>query len=138
MRKKSEKRGNWYLLTGLILGVVFGLVYAWVVSPVEYVDAGPNTLREDFKDQYRLLVALAYQADNNYARAQARLNELKDPDIARSVAMQAQRFLADGRSGAGNTLTRTLAVALGEAQLRSYLAHRDSADANCQPDSTRW
>ena len=114
MRKKSEKRGNWYLLTGLILGVVFGLVYAWVFSPVEYVDAGPNTLREDFKDQYRLLVALAYQADNNYARAQARLNELKDPDIARTVAMQAQRFLADGRPEAETRSLGLLAVALGE------------------------
>jgi len=114
MRKRSEKRGNWYLLTGLILGVVLGLVYAWAVSPVEYVDAGPNSLREDFKDQYRLLVALAYLADNNYARAQARLNELRDPDIARTVAMQAQRFLADGRPEMETRSLGLLAVALGE------------------------
>jgi hypothetical protein len=114
MRKKLERRGNWYLLTGLILGVMFGLVYAWVVNPVEYVDAGPSTLREDFKDQYRLLVAIAYQADNNFARAKVRLDQLKDPDIASSIAMQAQRFLADGHPESETRALGLLAVALGE------------------------
>lgn len=114
MRKRSEKRGNWYLLTGLILGVVLGLVYAWMVSPVEYVDAGPYSLREDFKDQYRLLVALAYLADNNLERAQARLDQLKDPDIAQTVAMQAQQYLANGRSELETRSLGLLAVALGE------------------------
>jgi hypothetical protein len=113
MKRKPEKRGHWYLLTGLILGVVFGLVYAWVFSPVEYVDAGPNSLRADFKDQYRLLVALAYLADNNLVRAEARLNTLKDADIAGSVAMQAQRYLADGKPEIETHSLSLLAVALG-------------------------
>ena len=114
MSRRSERRGNWYLLTGLILGIALGLVYAWVVSPVEYVDAGPYSLREDFKDQYRLLVALAYLADNNFERAQARLDQLKDPDIAQTVAMQAQRYLADGHPETETRSLGQLAVALGE------------------------
>lgn len=114
MSRRSERRGNWYLLTGLILGIALGLVYAWVVSPVEYVDAGPYSLREDFKDQYRLLVALAYLADNNLERAQARLDQLKDPGIAQTVAMQAQRYLADGHPETETRSLGLLAVALGE------------------------
>lgn len=136
MRKKSEKRGNWYLLTGLILGVILGLVYAWVVSPVEYVDAGPNTLREDFKDQYRLLVALAYLADNNYARAQARLNELKDPDMAQTIAMQAQRFLADGRPEMETRSLGLLAVALGEGPTPIVTLHTSTASPTPSPTFT--
>lgn len=117
MKKRAQKRGNWYLLTGLILGVGLGLVYAWMISPVEYVDAGPYSLREDFKDQYRLMIALAYMADDNFERAKARLDQLKDPNIAQTIAMQAQRFLADGRPEMETRAIGMLAVALGEGPL---------------------
>jgi hypothetical protein len=113
MSNRSEKRGNWYLLTGLILGVILGLLYAWVVSPVVYVDAGPYSLREDFKDQYRLLVALAYLADHNFPRAQKRLDQLDDPEIAKTIAMQAQRAVADDRPELETRALGQLSVALG-------------------------
>jgi hypothetical protein len=113
MSKPPEKRGNWYLLTGLVLGVVLGLVYAWVVSPVVYVDAGPYSLREDFKDQYRLLVALAYLADNNFPRAQARLHQLDDPEIGKTIARQAQRAEADAHPDLETRALGQLALALG-------------------------
>ena len=32
-----EERGPWYLLTGLIIGVIFGLVYAWRKGMLEWV-----------------------------------------------------------------------------------------------------
>ena len=35
---RDEERGHWYLLTGLILGFVLGLLYAWLVQPVKFVD----------------------------------------------------------------------------------------------------
>ena len=57
-----DQRGPWYLLTGLVLGVALGLVYAWVLAPVKYVDTVPDMLREDYKAQYRALVAAAYMA----------------------------------------------------------------------------
>ena len=136
MKKKPEKRGNWYLLTGLILGVAFGLVYAWVVSPVQYVDAGPNSLREDFKDQYRLLVALAYLSDNNYVRAEARLKELKDPDIAQTLAMQAQRSLADGKTEMETRALSLLAVALGEGPTPVVTMPTATATVAPSPTST--
>ena len=80
-----EERGSWYLLTGLVIGIVLGLLYAWVVSPIEYVDTSPNTLRSDYQDTYRLNIALAYQATGDLARAQARLNLLGDEDSALAV-----------------------------------------------------
>lgn len=110
-----DERGSWYLLTGFVLGLGFGLVYAWLISPVRYVDTSPASLRADFKDQYRALIAAAFAANGNLPRAQARLELLDDPDAVRSLAEQAQRTLAEGRSASEAQALGILAVALGQA-----------------------
>jgi hypothetical protein len=92
----DQNRGNWYLLTGLILGLIMGIVYSWVISPVSQVDTHPRMLRTDYKDIYRLLISRAYQANNNLPRAEARLNLIGDDEPALALAAQAQRFLAEG------------------------------------------
>lgn len=92
----NEERGPWYLLTGFVIGLVLGVIYAWLISPVQYVDNPPSALREDFKDQYRTLIALAYGASGDLGRARARLNLLGAPDAQRSLAAQAQRMLSQG------------------------------------------
>jgi hypothetical protein len=91
----EQNRGNWYLLTGLVLGLALGLIYAWVISPISEVDTHPNLLRDDYKDIYRSLISRAYQANNNLPRAEARLELIGDDDPALALAAQAQRFLAE-------------------------------------------
>jgi hypothetical protein len=91
----EQNRSNWYLLTGLLLGLAMGLIYAWVFSPVTEVDTHPNLLRDDYKDIYRSLISRAYQANNNLPRAEARLALIGDDDPALALAAQAQRFLAE-------------------------------------------
>jgi len=91
-----EERGPWYLFTGLVLGLAAGLVYAWLISPVRYVDTAPASLRADFKDQYRALIAAAYLASGDVERAKARLSLLKDDDVAQQLAIQAQLAQAAG------------------------------------------
>jgi len=91
---KSD-RGHWYLLTALIIGLSLGLVYSWVVSPLSQKDTHPATLREDYKDVYRALIARAYQANRNLPRAEARLELLGDEEPALALAAQAQRSLAE-------------------------------------------
>ena len=81
----TDDRGPWYLATGLILGLALGLVYAWVLFPVQFIDNAPSSMREDFKDQYRALVAVAYVANGDLGRAQARLALLGDPDVFRAL-----------------------------------------------------
>jgi hypothetical protein len=109
-----ENRGPWYLLTGFVLGAFLGLLYAWVVSPVEYVDTSPAAMRADFRDQYRALIASAYVANRDIARAQARLNLLNDRDVARTLAEQAQHTLADGGSPEVAQALALLALDLGQ------------------------
>jgi hypothetical protein len=94
---KKDQRGSWYLLTGLIVGLGLGLLYSWIISPVRYVNTEPASLRADFKEQYRALIAAAYLSNGDLQRARARLALLDDPDIAQTIAIQAQ--LALDRAG---------------------------------------
>jgi hypothetical protein len=111
----NEKRGPWYLLTGLIIGIGLGLLYAWVIRPVQYTNTTPSSLRADFKDQYRVMIAAAYMANGDLLRARARLELLQDADLYRALAEQAQRTLADGSSQQEARALGVLAVALGQA-----------------------
>ncbi len=111
----NDRRGPWYLLTGLIIGIALGLVYAWAIRPVQFINTFPSTLRADYKDRYRALIAAAYLADNNLVTARARLDYLKDQDLYRTLAEQAQRTLAEGKSSQEARALGLLAVALGQA-----------------------
>ena len=110
----EENRGAWYLLTGVVLGLVLGLVIIWL-RPVEYVDTSPSSLRADFKDRYRALIAAAYLSDGDVVRARARLELLGDTDAFRALAEQAQRTLAEGNSPQESRALGLLAVALNPA-----------------------
>jgi hypothetical protein len=110
----DEERGHWYLLTGLVIGIALGLVYAWVVQPVKYVDTPPAALRRDFKDQYRALIAAAYMANHDLVRAKARLELLGDEDMYRAISEQAQRTLAEDGSTHQARALGLLAIALGQ------------------------
>lgn len=81
----------------LLAGLAAGLAYAWVVSPLRYVDTTPNTLRADFKDQFRSVIAASYAATHNLDRARARLSLLGDQDPVEALTAQAQRMLAAGQ-----------------------------------------
>jgi hypothetical protein len=56
-------------LIAAVLGLTVGLVYGWLIDPVEYVDTTPDTLRADYRADYVLMVAEAYQTG-------------RDPDLA--------------------------------------------------------
>lgn len=90
----DNQRGPWYLLTGAILGLIVGLIYSWFFQPVEYKETPPSSLRADYKDQYRLMIAIAYSANGDLVRAQERLKLLKDRDMQQALIEQAQRILA--------------------------------------------
>jgi len=112
----DQNRGNWYLLTGLILGLIMGIVYSWVISPVSQVDTHPSMLRTDYKDIYRLLISRAYQVNNNLPRAEARLNLIGDDEPALALAAQAQRFLAEGGDHEMAIILANLSAALQSSE----------------------
>jgi hypothetical protein len=94
----GEHKAPLYIITGLVLGFALGLVYAWLLTPVQEYETHPITLRADFKDLYRELIASAYTASGDLGRAEARLALLGDDDPAQALAKQAQITLGLGGS----------------------------------------
>ena len=81
----TSRKVRWlaFLIT-IAVGVAAGLYYGWVISPVDYVDTTPNTLREDYKADFVLMVAEAYQADGDLEAARQML-ALLDEDASAVV-----------------------------------------------------
>lgn len=84
-------------IVGLAAGLGFGILWGWVVVPVEYVDTDPAALRADYKDEYLTLVATAYIADHNLERARQRLAALGSSDTIQSINILAQQLTAEGK-----------------------------------------
>jgi hypothetical protein len=110
------RRVPWDVLLALLIGLGLGLVYSWVISPLSPLrvfSAEPTTLRADFKDQYRSLIAAAYAATGNLPRARARLALLGDSNSVEALNGQAQRMQASGQAFERAEQVVALAHALG-------------------------
>ena len=115
-------RSPFYLLTGLVIGVVLGVLYSWLWIPAEALEARPEVLRDDFKDAYRELIARAYASNSDLGRAEARLALLADNDPIRELAAQAQLSLGqDGLADAARALG-ILAAHLQDGQESTSIA----------------
>jgi hypothetical protein len=68
---------KWTLgVIGLILGIVLGVVYAWVLSPVEWIDGEPSDLRVDLQTDYLKMVIDSYGVNQDSDLATTRYENL--------------------------------------------------------------
>jgi len=96
----------------VLVGVALGLLYGWVINPVEFTDTSPDTLRIDYKTDYTLMVAEAYSREGDLSLATRRLEELGGTSPAETV-LQAIVFGEKYRyTDADLTLMRALLAAL--------------------------
>jgi len=101
-----------YFILAILVGAVGGLLYGWVVSPVEFVDTTPDTLRIDYKSDYVLMTAEAFSVDKDISLAVSRLTwlESRQPlDTVREAILFAER---QGYTDADVALMRSLADVL--------------------------
>lgn len=91
------KRFPWETILALAAGIGLGIFYAWTIAPVRYINTTPSSLRADFKDQYRILIAASYASTHDLVRAKSRLELLGDADPIQALTAQAQRMLAFGQ-----------------------------------------
>jgi hypothetical protein len=94
----NHPRFPWYLLVGLALGLIGGMVASLAIAPLRYVQTSPAALNPEDKDIYRGLVALSYLADGDIGRASARLALLKDSSPVDALAAQSQRVYSQSGS----------------------------------------
>ena len=69
------------LILGLILGIAAGLLYGWVIRPVESVESGLQSLRQDYRAEFVLSVAEAYAGNGDLQHA-AECLELLNPNAS--------------------------------------------------------
>jgi hypothetical protein len=74
-----------WLLLSLVIGLIGGLYYAWLVDPVIFTDASPARFSDQYREEYIILVSQSYAVNENWPLAQQRLAALDDPEIAQTV-----------------------------------------------------
>jgi hypothetical protein len=84
------------LLVCLIAGAGVGLYYGYVVSPVQYTNTDPVSLRQVDKDDYILMAASMYAADNDLAAVREHLASLGLKDVGAAVAATTERYIKAG------------------------------------------
>jgi hypothetical protein len=99
-------------LIAIGIGASLGLLYGWIINPVDYVETAPNTLRIDYKTDYVLMVAEAYRNENDLALALRRLAYLGDtpPDemITQAITFAQQAGYLDNDRKLMTTLLTAL------------------------------
>lgn len=117
MIREPERKPPLFLLTGLVFGLLLGLVLTWLVWPPRVTEVGPANLAGPYRTQYRLMTALAFAASTDLGRAEARLALLGDSDPVRALSSQAQEALASS-----DTQREARALASLADELGAYLA----------------
>jgi hypothetical protein len=101
-----------FFLVALALGIGLGLYYALVISPVQYVDTTPGTLRVDYRSDYSLMIAEVYKKDQNIDLAARRLAVLGSQPPVEIVGQAIAFGQQYGYSADDLALLQNLAAAL--------------------------
>jgi len=91
------KNAKLLLLLGLLLGLAGGLVYAWLINPVQYYDTYPPMMRSDYREEWIRLSVLSYAAGGDLARVQLRLQDLSEDEIRQVAGQTLEEAIATGR-----------------------------------------
>lgn len=107
----------------LAAGLLLGLAIGWWMWPVQYTNTAPNVLRQDYRDDYVVMVAAAYAVEGDLEQARERLKSLDPQEPPAPVVELAERLVEVGGSAEDITYLARLAWAFGvlPPTLTSYL-----------------
>ena len=97
MRSRLESTNNkryLYFVVAVVIGISLGLLYGWLLSPVQFYDTTPDTMRVDYKSDYVLMVAEAYVDDKDALLAVRRLS-LLGADTPVEIVQEATVFAVE-------------------------------------------
>ncbi len=108
----SQLRSWFGVWIALIVGVIAGLVWGYVISPVVYVDASPSHLRQDYLAEWLRMTADSYALTRDEARAIGRMRLVGDAvTMLQSLIAEAQGV---GDSDSARRLSDLLSLAQRE------------------------
>ncbi len=104
---------RWFIfILSILAGAGLGLYYGWVISPIEYVDTIPSTLRADYKADYSLMAAEVFESEQDVEAAARRLALLGSEPPAAIVSAALEFARLNGYAPADIQLLQDLALAL--------------------------
>ena len=68
-------------IVGLVLGLAGGLVYAWIISPLEYINTYPPYMNSAYRKDWIRMTAMAYGLEGNLDRTHLRLSGLPEEEV---------------------------------------------------------
>ena len=101
-----------YSVIALVIGLGLGLLYGWKINPVQFVDTTPASLRADYRADYVLMIAEAFDADQNTDLAIRRLAILGSDSPADIASQALQTGQTIGYSAEDISLLQELTRAL--------------------------
>ena len=101
-----------FFLVVVGIGIGLGLLYGWVLSPVQFYDTTPDTLRIDYKTDYVLMVAEAYASEQDALTAVRQLAILGAGNPVDSIQEATVFAVQAGYASEDLALIRALAEAL--------------------------
>jgi predicted Co/Zn/Cd cation transporter (cation efflux family) len=114
----GERTQTWAMRTAVVaaVGLMLGFAIGWWIWPVQYTNTAPDVLRQDYRDDYVVMVATAHEVEQDLEQARNRL-KLLDPEEpaapAAPVVELAERLVEAGGSAEDITYLARLAWALG-------------------------
>lgn len=84
----STKRLIWFAIS-ILIGLVLGLMLGWGIKPLKYQNMPANTLRDDYKVDYVLMVAENYKVKGDINVSITQLNKMEPDTKALRVAQNA-------------------------------------------------
>ena len=100
-------------IAGVVIGVVVGFVTGWWLWPVQYTNTAPDVLRQDYRDDYVVMVATAYEAESDLEQARKRLELLDSEEPTLPLVELAERLVQANGSPGDIARLAGLAEALG-------------------------
>jgi hypothetical protein len=114
---------TWQAIIGTIAGLVLGVLVGWQFWPVSYTNTTPDVLRQDYRDDYVLMVATAYTVNEDLSDARRRLQLVDPQEPGELVIDMAERMIDSNGNPEDITRLARLAQALGQTSspLMPYL-----------------
>lgn len=111
----SERAPGWMMqaAVAVAVGLALGFAVGWWLWPVQYTNTAPAVLRQDYRDDYIVMVATAYEVERDLEQARERLKLLNPEEPAVSVTELVERLIEADGSGEDIARLARLAWALG-------------------------
>jgi hypothetical protein len=101
------------MAVGIAVGLAVGFAIGWWLWPAKYTNTAPAMLRQDYRDDYLVMIAVAYEVEGDLERARGWLSLLDSQEPTAPVIELAERLVEAGGDPVEVTRLARLAQALG-------------------------